>query len=129
MNRLRRDGIAVATVVVSRPVGKARAYWCEWICEPHRVRRGVKSGIVDRAQQIVCFLEADAVGAPTPYCASGREHAVRLCTSCRRLWHLGQVAAFDPDPCTVDPDHGPSGAVLWQTQPRLQHERLAPFGK
>jgi len=34
-------------------------------------------------------------------------------------WHLGKVAAFDPNPCTVDPDGSLSSAVLRETQPRL----------
>ena len=29
--------------------------------------------------------------------------------------HLCKVAAFDPNPCTVDPDGGQSSAALWET--------------
>jgi very-short-patch-repair endonuclease len=36
-DRLRRDGIALATIVVSRTVGEARAFWCEWMRERERV--------------------------------------------------------------------------------------------
>jgi very-short-patch-repair endonuclease len=36
-DRLRRDGIAVATIVVSRTVGEARAFWCGWMRERQRV--------------------------------------------------------------------------------------------
>src|SRR5262245_28811738 len=86
--------------------------------------RGTPSGVERRlAKYVSCTLDTG------PKLARGNFRRSRRPPE--RGWsrHLGKVAAFDPNPCTVDADGCQSGAVLWETQPGLHLEHLATFRK